>query len=277
MRALIVTLALLLGGEIAAAQEHAVREIRDVPYAAGPGYEGDRGLLDLYLPEGAEGFPVLISIHGGGLIQGDKSQEVHIGRRFAGAGVGTAVINYRLSPGVSHPAHIQDVARAVAWVRANIGEHGGDPDALFVVGHSAGGYLAGLIATDARYLEAEGLSLRSLRGAIPVSGFFYVDEVAPDRPEHVWGTDRSTWLEASPHSHLRADAPPILLLYADGDADWRREQHERFARDLKAAGHGQVDVEEFPDRSHSGIWEGMADVEDVSETILDFIRGRMAG
>ena len=273
----VLGLALLSAVEGAADQEFEVEEITGIEYAAGPDYSGDRGELDLYLPEGAEGFPVLVSLHGGGLLQGDKSEETHIGRSFASEGVGTVVINYRLSPAVSHPAHIEDVAKALSWVRDNIGEHGGDPDHLFVMGHSAGGYLTGLIATDARYLEAEGLSLDSLAGAIPVSGFFYVDEVAPDRDESVWGTDPQVWVDASPHTHLRADAPSMLLLYADGDADWRREQHERFARDLRDAGHPDVDIREFPDRSHSGIWSGMADPDRVSGAVIDFIRERVRG
>lgn len=272
-----VTALVLAPREPLLGQETSVRQVLDVPYAQGPGYEEGRGLLDLYLPEHAEGFPVLVSLHGGGLVQGGKEEERHIGRRFAGAGVGTVVVNYRLSPAVSHPEHARDVARALAWVRANIAAYGGDPDALFLMGHSAGGYLTGLLATDLRFLEEAGLPRTALRGAIPVSGFFYVDEVAPDRPEHVWGTDPAVWLEASPHTHLRRDAPPILLLYADGDAPCRREQHRRFAADLREAGHGDVGVEEFPDRSHSGIWEGMAAPEAVSEGILDFIWSRAGG
>ncbi len=83
--------------------EHSVSVVRDLSYLSGDAPTPSKGRLDLYLPRGSTGFPVIVSIHGGALMQGDKSSEEFVGRRFAGAGIGTAVINYRLSPEVSHP------------------------------------------------------------------------------------------------------------------------------------------------------------------------------
>ena len=120
--------------------------IRDVPYATGPSYLEDRGLLDIYLPAEREDAPVLIFMHGGGLQNGDKRRVRHIGRRFASEGFITVCNNYRLTPPNPHPAHIEDAAAAFDWVYRNIGEYGGNPDMIFVSGGSAGGYLAALMA-----------------------------------------------------------------------------------------------------------------------------------
>ena len=101
---------------IAAAQTYAVRVVRDLPYLPGANYADDKDKLDLYLPECRANAPVIVSYYGNQLMGGDKSEDAFIGLRFAAAGFVTAVVNYRLSPGVSHPAHVQDAAASFAWV-----------------------------------------------------------------------------------------------------------------------------------------------------------------
>jgi acetyl esterase/lipase len=187
----------------------------------------------------------------------------------------TAVVNYRLSPAVSHPAHIEDAAASFAWVKRHIAEYGGDPDRAFVVGHSAGAYLAALLATDERYLASHKLSLRDIRGAAPISAFFYVERpgVAPDRPKTVWGTDERVWVDASPAHHLRAGLPPVLLLYADGDEPWRRQQNVDMAKALRQAGSPAADVVEIPDRTHSSIARRLSEAGDpTAERIIAFVK-----
>ena len=151
----------------AAAQTYAVRVVRDVPYLQGVNYPDNKDKLDLYLPEGRPNAPVIVSYYGNQLMGGDKSEDALIGRRFASAGFVTAVVNYRLSPAVSHPAHIQDAAASFAWAKRHIAEYGGDPDRVFIIGYSAGGYLAALLATDPRYLAAHKLSPHDIRASFP--------------------------------------------------------------------------------------------------------------
>jgi len=91
-------------------------------------YADNKDKLDLYVPEGRTNVPVIVSYYGGALMSGDKSQQGFIGQRFAAAGFATAVVNYRLSPAVMHPAHIQDAAASFAWVKRNIAKYGGNPD-----------------------------------------------------------------------------------------------------------------------------------------------------
>ena len=149
------TIVLVLAVLPAAAQSHKVTVVRDVDYVANTDYPDGKDRLDIYIPDGARNAPVIFSIHGGALEAGDRSEERFVGQRFAGAGYVTVVISYRLSPDVSHPAHIQDVAAAFAWVTRNIAQHRGDPNRILVIGHSAGAYLAMLLAADPRWLAAQ--------------------------------------------------------------------------------------------------------------------------
>lgn len=251
-----------------------VKIVKDLDYVEGRDYAENKDKLDLYLPEGQSNFPVLVFFHGGGLMRGDKEGSENVGMALAGAGVGAAVANYRLSPNVAHPEHAEDAARAIAWVHANIEDHGGNPEKIFISGHSAGGYLSALLALDPRYLKAEGLSPSSLAGSMPIAGFFYVDEIAPDRPKDVWGEKTATWKEASPSQYLSADAPPLLFLYADGDDPWRREQNERIASALAKKGHGDVKAKQIDDRDHGGIHGKIAPGDTTLDAMLAFIKSR---
>ena len=254
-----------------------VRVVRDVLYTSGADDGSGKNRLDLYLPEGRTAFPVLVSLHGGALLEGDKSGQAFVGETFAAMGIATAVVNYHLSPQVAHPRHVEDAAASVAWVKRHIAEHGGSADRVFVTGHSAGAYLAALLATDGRYLQAVGLTPRDVRGFALVSGFFWVERVAPDRPKTVWGEDHDTWVDASPAHKLVAGVPPTLLLCADGDEPWRREQNVEMANALRAAGNSEVAIAEIAGRDHGSIWSSLGSPGDeVAEMIRRFVEGPAA-
>jgi len=253
----------------------AVSVTTDLDYVPTAEYAAKKDRLDVYAPAGAKGAPVVVSIHGGALREGDKKEQAFVGHLLARAGFVGVVINYRLSPGVTHPAHVEDAAHAVAWARTHAAEYGGDPQKLFVIGHSAGAYLAALLALDPKYLAAYQMSAKDLKGVVPVSAFFYVDRsgVAPDRPKDVWGTDAAAWKAASPAAYLRKDAPPMLLLYADGDADWRRQQQADFQADMKKAGASTIETRMIAGRDHSSIWGRMKNANDeTAAAIIAFIK-----
>jgi acetyl esterase/lipase len=257
----------------AAAQTYKVRVVPDLPYLEGANYADEKDRLDLYLPEGRRNAPVIVSYYGNQLMGGDKKEDAFIGQRFAAAGFVTAVVNYRLSPRVSHPAHVQDAAASFAWVKRYAANYGGDPARIYVIGYSAGGYLAALLATDARYLAAHKLSPRDIRGVVPVSAFYWVERrgVAPDRDKSVWGTDQRAWIDASPAHHLKRDAPPMLILYADRDEDWRRQQNVEVAAAMKTAG-ARVDIKMIADRTHATIWSRVGgDRDETAEQIVQFV------
>jgi acetyl esterase/lipase len=170
----ILFLFLVLAGALSAGPPAGVKILKDLPYKSGPAlsvYEQERCRLDLVLPEGARGFPVLVWFHGGSLNSQSKENLAtrNLAAAFAAQGIAVAVANYRLSPRVQYPAYIDDAAAATAWVLAHVGEHGGDPKRVFVAGHSAGGYLALMLATEAKWLKAHGAVPEQLKGYIPVS------------------------------------------------------------------------------------------------------------
>lgn len=273
-RRLLGLLAILVCATAAEAQSQKVTVVRNVDYVANAEFPDAKDRLDVYVPAGATNAPVIFSIHGGLLMWGDRSEESFVGQRFAAAGFVTVVISYRLSPRVSHPAHVQDAAAAFAWAKRNVKQHGGDPDRIIVIGHSAGAYLAMLLATDSRYLGAHKLSPADIKGLVPVSGFYWVEKpgVAPDRPTSVWGTDQKVWIDASPAHHLRAGLPPILLIDTDGDEDWRQQQKVDLAAALRAAGNKDVTTHQVKGRTHMSVWTEMLDgeSEETSSWILRF-------
>jgi acetyl esterase/lipase len=235
---------------------------RDIAYGA--------AAVDVYAPKSATAAPVIVWFHGGALLEGDKKDEAEIATRFADAGFVTIVPNYRLSPAVAHPAHVQDAAAALAWSIANASKYGGDPARVFVGGYSAGAYLAALLATDDRYLAAHQQSPTTLRGVILVSGFFWVERpgVAPDRPKTVWGTDPSSWPDASPAHHLRDEMRPHLIIYADGDDEWRRKQNEEYRESFATRAQSLV----VHDRNHTTIHDELGQPHLVQKQIVEFVR-----
>lgn len=125
----------------------------------------------MYLPITGKG-PVIVFVHGGSWDSGDKNFRAggadvyaNVGRYYAARGIGVAVINYRLQPRVKWPAQVEDVNAAVAWVRSRALAYGGQPERLFLMGHSAGTHLAAMVA-----LTATPEMRPSLRGVIAVSG-----------------------------------------------------------------------------------------------------------
>src|SRR5262249_46346472 len=151
--------------------------IRDLAYYDGPDADPYRHRLDLFLPKGRKGFPVVVLVHGGAWIVGDNrccGLYSSVGEFLASQGIGAVLPNYRLSPQVKHPEHIHDVARAFGWTRNHISEYGGCPDKLFLAGHSAGGHLVALLATDEKYLKAQGLRTADIKGVIAVSGVYRI-------------------------------------------------------------------------------------------------------
>lgn len=239
---------------------------RDLTYAAHA-----RGTLDVYVPDGADGAPVVLFVHGGALLFGDKSLVAHVGLRLAREGVITVAVNHRFSPDVSHPEHVRDVAAATRWVVDEIAAHGGDPARLVLAGHSSGGYLAALLAADPRWLAEAGVDAARIAGLVSISGFHYVDRLAPSRPKHVWGEDPEAWVDASPAHRATEAAPPALLLWADGDAEDRREDGRDFAAVLTALGVETASAE-IAGRDHRSIFFLLGSAGDATtDAIVDFL------
>ena len=154
-----------------------VERVKDVAYLDGTNADRRRHQLDLFLPKGEKDYPVVILVHGGAWMTGDNrccGLYTSVGEYLASQGIGAVLPNYRLSPHVKHPEHIKDLARAFAWTKKHIAKRGGRADQIFLVGHSAGGHLVALLATDEQYLKAEGCTSDDIRGVIGISGVYKI-------------------------------------------------------------------------------------------------------
>jgi arylformamidase len=143
---------------------------RDLPYSEP---KQAHQCLDLYAPPTGKNHPMVVWIHGGGWQKGSKEDIDAKPEAFVARGCVFVSINYRLIPEATVPEMAGDVAKAIHWVYDQSRNFGGDPDSIFVAGHSAGAQLAALVCTDERYLKAEGLALNQIKGCIPVDGGTY--------------------------------------------------------------------------------------------------------
>jgi acetyl esterase/lipase len=244
-----------------------VEVIKNVAYYDGKDADEVRHKLDLYLPKGQKDYPVLLFIHGGAWKAGSKEFAGKFGRTLAKNGIAVVSANYRLSPKVTHPAHIQDVARAFAWTYNNIAKHGGRADQIFVCGHSAGAHLIALLATDDTYLKAHKLSLGNIKGAIPVSAPFIVGS----KNKEVWGEDKEVAKNASPMNHVKANQPPFLIIVADKDIKNFDKMAEEFTKAMTDAKNEATSMI-VKDRDHGTVMGKMANEDDpATQALLVFI------
>lgn len=237
--------------------------------------------LDIYTAAGGT-CPVLVYVHGGAWRSGDKS---HVGAKaeyFPRAGFVFVSANYRLVPEIRYPDNVRDIAQALAWVHDNIAKYGGDPNQIFVIGHSAGAHLAGLVATDERLLEGAGKSLSILKGAILLDSAAYdiprvMQHAGSDRRtiyEFAFGTDPVVWQDASPLFHVAPgkNIPPFLLVHANR-RPLKTAIVSKLSQALQEAGI-RSDILEVPEKEHFALDRELGTSGDrVTKAVIDFITG----
>ncbi len=168
--------------------------------------------------------PVIFYIHGGGWTNEDKSNTRFVAHDWIKNGYTVVSINYRLSPNVTHPSIIEDCAKALKWVQENIHDYGGDPNRICVVGHSAGGHLAALLVTGAKWHKKYDIDINKVKCWIPISGIHDFNLPENSMPPMLnaaiiamlGGDDNK--VECSPVSHITGKEPPCLILH--GGDDW---------------------------------------------------------
>ena len=202
--------------------------------------------LDLYYPTNERNFTTIVWFHGGGLTSGNKEiPEALTNQGFCVVGVG-----YRLVPNVSAPKYIEDAAAAIAWVFKNIAQLGGDTTKIFVSGHSAGAYLTAMVGLDKKWLKAEGVDANRIAGLIPLSAQVITHfEVRKEKglPE------TQPFIDAlAPLFHIRADAPPMLLITGDREMEMlgRYEENAYLMRMMKVVGHSETKLIELKGYGH---------------------------
>jgi acetyl esterase/lipase len=244
-----------------------IETVHDIAY----GEHGVFNHLDIVRPAGpvVPGRPVLLHIHGGAWMIGEKHREaLPLIRHLAQRGWVVATINYRLSPAAKWPAHVVDAKRALAWVRAHIAEHGGDPDFVAVTGGSAGGHLTSLVALTPNRAEFqpgfEGVDT-CVQAAVPFYGKydfldreglvkgshgfteFLVDKVMPSPPLQ----DPTLWDGASPSQQIHAEAPPFFVLQGTHDSLIFVQEARAFVRRLRAVARRPVAYAEQHGAQHA--------------------------
>ncbi len=287
-----------LAAESSAAAPAAMRPLLNLSYGeakrSGVGGTVDpQRALDLYLPAqpatqpaaSKPAPPLFLYIHGGAWVSGDKSQYAPLGLALSAQGVAVAIMNYRLSgdgpDGVRHPAHAQDAAAAVAYLRKHAAEYGYDPNRIFVGGHSAGAHMAALLAYDSGLLAAVGQRPESLRGFIGLEGIYDLNQLVRRFPGYrvdflqlAFGSDETAWRAASPQNLIGSGVQhrPWLIVHSREDELVDLEQSQKFQKALEGQGipmrwllldHG----------SHfSIIGELLNSQSRLSQQLLDFLR-----
>lgn len=177
-----------------------------------------RHQLDVWAPTHPDSarLPVMIFFYGGGWHAGERGDYGFAGAAFAGQGFIGVVPDYRLVPDVRYPSFLEDAALAVRWVFSHIAEYGGDPTKITVGGHSAGAYIAAMLALDPRWLGAVQLGSDTIRAGVLMSGPFDFAPFREWRGRATFGAHHDP-AETQPINHCRADAPPLLLQHGSSD------------------------------------------------------------
>ena len=243
-----------------------VRTIRDLRYAPGA---GKRHLLDLVLPRGgAQRAPVLLQVHGGGWVTGDKRhQALPLMLHLAARGWVCVATNYRLSPRATFPDHLIDIKLTIRWIREQIAEHGGDPDFLVLTGGSAGGHLsslAALTAGDPEYQPGFTEVDTSVQACVPFYGIYDLADrfghAHFDGFEQFWGRivlktrfaeQPEAFHKASPANRVHPDAPPFFVIHGTHDSLAPVDEARAFVQHLRETSRAPVVYAELPGAQHA--------------------------
>jgi acetyl esterase/lipase len=247
---------------------------RDIQLIKGIDYWGDGShlhRLDVIRPRSIDGAaPVMIYIHGGAWIFGDKREQGKpMMYELASHGWVCVTLNYRMSPRSAWPDHIVDCKRGIAWVREHIAEFGGDPSFLAVSGGSAGGHLcalAALTAGDKTWQPGFESADTSVDACLPFYGVFdftgeasgpggyapalvsMLERLIIKKPI---SEDRELYVQASPTFRVHEGAPPFFVLHGRNDTLVPVEVARRFVAALKAVSRAPVVYAELPLAQHA--------------------------
>lgn len=259
---LLIVLTLILANECAFAGGS--RRTKNIPYVAEnlPGFDPERHILDVYQPRNSSVTrrPVVVFIHGGAWNSGSKNLYAFIGRRLAKQNIVAVLINYRLSPQVRVPDMADDCARALSWTARHIAEYGGDPNRMFVMGHSAGGGLGALLATNNSLFTKIGLSQNPIKGVIlddpaGLDMFDYLTKMEyPGDEKYLvpFGNDPAVWRSVSALYSVSKTSPPMLIFVGEHTYPSITESTQRFNQRLRDLGVKHT-FRVIPGKKHVGM------------------------
>jgi acetyl esterase/lipase len=230
--------------------------------------------LDVYQPRHAVAAPVVVFFFGGGWDSGDKAEYKFVGAALAAAGIVTVIPDYTLYPRGKFPRFMQDAARSVAWTRAHAREWGGDPDQLFLIGHSAGAQIAVLLALDEEYLRQVGGSGQWVRGVVGLAGPYDFLPFTEAYLNDLFGPP-AKFPRSQPINYVRPGAPPLLLMHGLRDKRVSPANTRSLAAAVQLIG-GDVSTQYFPRANHgdlaaafSPLRRGLPVLPDILKFIAD--------
>jgi acetyl esterase/lipase len=229
--------------------------VRSTDLAYGP---DPHMLLDVYQPSARpRDAPVVVFFYGGSWQSGSRAEYLFVGEALASRGIVTVIADYRLYPEVRYPDFLRDCAGAVAWTFRNIARYGGDPQKIFVAGHSAGAYNAAMIALDERWLKPWDLAPAKLAGWIGLAGPYNFLPIVDEDIKPIFGAP-NTPADSQPVAHVTKGSPATLLLVAKNDRFVYPERNtDVLADEMRALGDA-VTVKSYDGVSHTTLIGSMA-------------------
>jgi len=210
--------------------------------------------LDVYQPAATVHAPLVVFFYGGSWVRGERAWYRFVGTALAAHGVVVVIPDYRKYPHVKMDGFMQDAARAVAWAHEHAQELGAAPDDIFVMGHSAGGQIGALLATDPSWLAPYGLRPDELAGFIGLAGCYDFMPIPADEKDMLgmFGRDAASQARAQPVRFVHGAEPPMLLLQGLADREVAPSNAESLAHALQAR-HENVVLRLYPGVSHNAL------------------------
>ena len=224
---------------------------RDIAYGSNP-----RQKLDIYEPEGAKNAPTIVFFYGGSWQMGSKNDYRFLGQALASKGFVTVVADYRVYPEVYYPDFVKDGASAFTYAHQHIAEFGGDPANMYIAGHSAGGFIAMIIAADDSFLKAAGGKPSWIHGTIGIAGPYDFLPFTDDKIKAIFSKYPAE--ETQPLNHIMHKIAPVMLAVGNADDTVDPRNSYRVETKLKAL-HSPVVVHTYNDTGHIGIILSIAD------------------
>ncbi|MBP4141820.1 alpha/beta hydrolase [Flavobacterium sp. P4023] len=194
--------------------------------------------MNIFVPRkaNAKPLPVLIFIHGGNWNSGRKGTYDLLGRNFASKDIITVIPDYTLSPAASYDGMTTQIAEVIKWVQKNISEYNGNPNQLYITGHSAGGHLGALAVMNPKYgIDSKSISGIILNDAAGLDMKNYLEGNPPTTKDNyiaTWTSDPIKWKDASPIYFLDKNSPPFLIYVGDKTYNSIKIANSRFVKAL---------------------------------------------
>ena len=215
---------------------------------------GPDGKLDVWASPGgsAKKRPVVIFFYGGAWVKGRRIDYGFVGKAYAARGFVVVIPDYRKVPAVRFPAYVEDGAKAVRWTHDNIARYGGDPDRLLLAGHSAGGYIAMMLALDRHYLTVAGVNPTSIRAVAGLAGAYNFYPFTSARAVAAMGNAADP-RQTQPITFARRDAPPLWLATGTADTEVEPRNAITLAAREGALGNRTTVLREYPGLTHNDL------------------------